>query len=418
MDRRVFLKGTGALAGLSTMGLPALAQGKPIKIGFVAPRSGPLAAFSDSDDYVISQFLKSQAAKDFNIEVIVKDGQSNANRGSEVARELIVEDEVNLVLVAGTPETTNPVSTICEAEQVPCISSVAPWQSWFSSQQRDPANPQAFNYAYHFFWGYDDLTNAFVNMWEQISSNKSVGALFPNDADGNAMGDDTTGLPGIARGLGYNVTDLGRFQNMSDDFSAQIRAFMDADAEIVTGAVIPPDFITFWTQAKQQGYNPKFVSVAKALLFPQVPMALGDLGHNLACDVYWSPSHPYVSSLTGEGSADIAAGFTEATGRIWSQPIGFSHALFEVAVDALKRVEDPTDFDGLAAAIGSAKVNSIVGPLEWGGGDVAAPANVNVTKTPVVGGQWRRAAGDVWSLEIVDNGSAPDIPTTSELQTL
>ncbi|MCB1777155.1 MAG: ABC transporter substrate-binding protein, partial [Candidatus Competibacteraceae bacterium] len=403
INRRTFLQGTTAIAGLSALGKPALAANEPIKIGFVSPRSGPLAPFSDSDDHVIGSFLKSQAAKDLNIEVIIKDGQSNANRGSEVTRELIVEDEVSLVLVAGTPETTNPVSTICEAEQVPCISSVAPWQSWFDSQQRDPANPQPFRYAYHFFWGYDDLTSAFINMWKRLDTNKSVGALFPNDADGNAMGDDSTGLPGIARGLGYKVTDLGRFQNLSDDYSAQIRAFIEADAEILTGAVIPPDFITFWTQAKQQGYNPKFASVAKALLFPQVPMALGDLGHNLACDVYWSPAHPYKSSLTGESSAEIAAGFTEATGRIWSQPIGFSHALFEVAVDALRRVDDHTNFNALAEAISTAKVDSIVGRLAWGGDDVPTPANHNVTKTPVVGGQWRRIDGDNWSLEIVDN---------------
>lgn len=418
VTRRHFLQGSAAAAGVTAFGMPALASGAPIKIGFVSPRSGPLAPFSDSDDYVIQTFLQSQAARDLNIEVIVKDAQSNANRGSEVARELIVEDEVNLILVAGTPDTTNPVSTICEAEQVPCISSVAPWQSWFQSQQRDPANPQPFSYAYHFFWGYDDLTNAFINMWGRLDTNRSVGALFPNDADGIAMGDDTTGLPGIARGLGYQVTDTGRFQVLTDDFSAQIRAFMDADAQILTGALIPPDFITFWTQAKQRGYNPGFVSMAKALLFPQVPMALGDLGHNLACDVYWSPNHPFTSSLTGESAADIAAGFTEQTGRLWSQPIGFSHALFEVAVDALRRASDPTDYDAVAEAISTARVDSIVGHLAWGGDGVPAPANQNVTRTPVVGGQWRRESGDVWSLEIVDNGIAPEIPVTSELQTL
>ena len=31
-------------------------------------------------------------------------------------------------LAAVTPETTNPVSDQCEANGVPCISTVAPWQ--------------------------------------------------------------------------------------------------------------------------------------------------------------------------------------------------------------------------------------------------------------------------------------------------
>lgn len=418
--RRKLLKtatAAGAMAGLSGLATPSLAAGKKIKIGFVSPRSGPLAPFSDSDDHVISEFMKTAAARDMNIEIIIKDGQSNANRGSEVARELIVNDGVDLILVAGTPETTNPVSTVCEAEEVPCISSVAPWQSWFDSRQGNATSPKAFDYSYHFFWGYDDLTNAFVNMWDKIDTNKSVAALFPNDADGNALGHDTTGLPGIARGLGYKVTDTGRYQNLTDDFSSQINAFLEADAQILTGAVIPPDFITFWTQAKQQGFNPKFVSVAKALLFPQIPMALGDLGHNLACDVYWSPAHPYKSTLTGESTGDIAQGFTEATGRLWTQPIGFSHALLEVAVDALGRVSDPSNGDKLAEAISKTSIDSIVGNLTWGSDEVSAPANKNVTKTPVVGGQWRRKDGDNWELVIVDNSGAPEVKLTGEIET-
>ena len=38
-----------------------------------------------------------------------------------------------------TPETTNPVTTTCEAEEVPCISTMAPWQPWFIGRQANPA---------------------------------------------------------------------------------------------------------------------------------------------------------------------------------------------------------------------------------------------------------------------------------------
>jgi hypothetical protein len=48
-----------------------------------------------------------------------------------VAADLILTDEVDLILVASTPETTNPVSDQCEIYEVPCISTVAPWQPWF-----------------------------------------------------------------------------------------------------------------------------------------------------------------------------------------------------------------------------------------------------------------------------------------------
>ena len=56
---------------------------------------------------------------------------------------------------------------------------------------------------------------------------------------------------------GYKLTDPGRYQNLTDNFSAQITAFKNASCEIVTGVVLPPDFTTFWKQALQQGFKPK-----------------------------------------------------------------------------------------------------------------------------------------------------------------
>ena len=109
--------------------------------------------------------------------------------------------------------------------------------------------------------------------------------------------------------------------------------------------MIPPDFTTFWTQAKQQGFKPKIASIGKAILFPQSVAAVGDAGHNLSSEVWWSPTHPFKSSLTGESPADVAGGFTKATGRPWTQPIGFVHALFELAVALMTRAGDPSKGD-------------------------------------------------------------------------
>eukprot|EP01036_Dinobryon_divergens_P047238 gene47238-63295_t len=131
ITRRKLLKVTaaGSLAyGFGGLATPAIAQGAKIRIGYVSPQTGPLASFGESDAYNIASFLATEAGKNF--EVIVKDSQSNPNRAADVAKELILSDEINLMLVASTPETTNPVATTCEAEGVPCISTKAPWQPW------------------------------------------------------------------------------------------------------------------------------------------------------------------------------------------------------------------------------------------------------------------------------------------------
>lgn len=417
--RRTLLK-TGAAMAASTFAMPALAQNKPIKIGYVSPQSGPLSAFSEADAYMIRQFVETARVQGLNVEVVVKDSQSNPNRAADVARELIVRDEVNLICVASTPETTNPVCTIAEGEGVPVISSVAPWQPWFIGQQGNPQDPSTwgeFDYVYHFFWGLEDNVSVFLNMWNSIESNKVVGALWPNDGDGNAWSSDV-GMPPALVKAGYNLVDPGRYQNLTDDFSAQINAFKQQDADIFVGIPIPPDFTTFWMQAKQQGFRPKIASVAKALLFPESVTALGDLGHNLTCEVYWSPTFPYRSSLTGESCADLASGFSETQKRLWTQPVGFTHALFEVAADAIKRASDPTDRDSLAEAVGSTSVATVVGNIAWGRDNVPPFARKNVAKTPLVGGQWRRQSDGAFDLVIVENGNASDIPLGGKLETL
>ena len=101
--------------------------------------------------------------------------------------------------------------------------------------------------------------------------------------------------------------------------------------------VLPPDFTTFWKQALQQGFRPKVASIGKAILFPVAVEALGKDGNNLSSEVWWSPNHPFKSSLTGMSAKDLAAAYEAATRKQWTQPIGFVHALFEVAVDVLKR---------------------------------------------------------------------------------
>jgi branched-chain amino acid transport system substrate-binding protein len=177
--------------------------------------------------------------------------------------------------------------------------------------------------------------------------------------------------------------------------------------------VIPPDFKTFWTQAAQQGFKPKIVSVGKALLFPPAIEALGDLGDGLSSEVWWSPSHPFKSSLTGASATSFAAAYEKSTGKQWTQPIGFVHALFEVAADALKRAGNGKDKAKVRDAIRSTNLNTIVGPISWGKGPVP-----NVAKTPLVGGQWVKGKKYKYDLVIVNNQTAKHIPARAKLKPL
>jgi branched-chain amino acid transport system substrate-binding protein len=430
--RRTFIK-TSTASGVALAAGPVFApavhaQARAIKLGYVSPQTGPLAAFAEADNFVLGQFRQATKAgfkvgsATRPIEVLVRDSQSNPNRAAEVAKDLIVRDKVDLMLVASTPETTNPVCTQCEIEEVACVSTTAPWQPWFIGQQANPGGgPPAwkpFNYVYHYFWGLEDIIAVFTNMWNQVSTNKSVGGLFPNDGDGNAWGDKQVGFPPVLAKQGFTLTDPGRYQNLTDNFSAQITAFKNANCEILTGVVLPPDFTTFWKQSLQQGYKPKIASVGKAILFPVAVEALGRDGHNLSSEVWWSPSHPFKSSLTGQSAKQLADAYTAATKKQWTQPIGFVHSLFEVATSVLQRTSEIGNAKATVQAIAATNLDTVVGKVQWNGAGVPPFAAKNVTKTPLVGGQWRVRDGNKYDIVITDNKTAPSIPVGGKMEAI
>jgi branched-chain amino acid transport system substrate-binding protein len=417
-SRRSLIQAGGALAGAAALGFPSLvlAQGRTIKIGFVSPQTGPLAPFGEADKFTIEQMNKLFAGgidvggRKVAVQILQKDSQSNPNRAGEVANDLILKDKVDLMLVSSTPETANPVSDACELNEIPCISTVVPWQPWFFGRKGDPA--KGFEWTYHMFWGLEDVISNFLAGWNSVQTNKRVGGLFPNDGDGNAWGDKELGFPKPLAKAGYTLADPGRFQNMNNDFSAQIAAFKKDSCEIITGVVIPPDAKTFLTQARQQGFKPKVVTLGKALLFPAAIEALGDLGDGLSTEVWWSPSHPYTSSLTKQSAKQLAASYESIAKKQWTQPIGFAHALFEVAVDSLKRTRELGNAAALRDAIKATNLKTVVGEVKWGG---QGPFK-NVSKTPLVLGQWVKGKQYKYELVIVSNQDAPNIPVGGKLK--
>lgn len=413
LSRRLFTQAAAAAAATAVS--PLVFAADTLKIGYVSPQTGPLAPFGEADKWVIDQMKTAfkdgitVAGKKYAVQIILKDSQSNPNRAGEVANDLILKDKVALVLTAGTPETANPVSDACELNEIPCISSVVPWQPWFFGRKGDPT--KGFNWTYHVFWGLEDVITSFTNGWMEVQTNKKVGGLFPNDGDGNAWGDKELGFPKPLAGMGFTLTDPGRFQNGTQDFSAQIAAFKKDGVEIVTGVVIPPDAKTFLTQAKQQGFKPKIITLGKALLFPGAIEALGDLGDGLSTEVWWSPSHPFSSSLTKQDAKALAEAYETGTKKQWTQPIGFAHALFEVAVNALSRAKSLKAAD-VRDAVAATNLATVVGPVKWGG---QGPFK-NVSKTPLVLGQWGKGKRHKYELAIVNNIAAPKIPLGGKLR--
>ena len=167
ISRRKFVQtSAGVVAAGALLGKRAFAAPRPLKIGYVSPETGALAPFGEADAFVIDEIRKivqggiQAGGATRQVEILVRDSQSSPNRAAEVAAQLIKSDKVDLMLVAGTPDTVNPVSDQCEINQVPCVSTDAPWQAYFFGRGGKP--DKGFDWTYHFFWGVELVSQVTV----------------------------------------------------------------------------------------------------------------------------------------------------------------------------------------------------------------------------------------------------------------
>jgi branched-chain amino acid transport system substrate-binding protein len=407
------LSACGGLKGSASAGASGSGGGGGVlKIGYVSPQTGPLASFAAADNFIVKTVQDALSkgftagGKKYTVEVVVKDSQSSPTRATDVTKELINSDQVDLVVASSTPDVTNPVADQCEANGMPNVSTIAPWEAWYFGRGAKPG--QAFKYTTLFFFGMDQFSECFFPMWERIDpSNKKVNCLWPNDTDANAF---RQGLGASMTKAGWTVVDGGAYQDGSSDFSAQISKFKASGAELFTCTPIPPDFQTFWKQSAQQGFKPKLATVAKVMLFPSEAEALGQLSNNIATDIWWSPFHPYTSIFDGTTAKQLADNFAAQTGKQWTQALGSIYSLFEIAVQAFKNASDPKNKDDVAHQLQTMKLTCMSGDLDFTTGPVPGVA----IQHPV-GGQWRPGKQFPWDIVIVDNSGNKAVPIGGDL---
>ena len=98
----------GAAAFATSFPAPWVRAAGPVKIGYVSPQTGPLAPFAGADDFVIANVREIFKAQGRDIEIVVKDSQTNSNRAADVTADLIQSDGVSLVLVGAASPGFEP----------------------------------------------------------------------------------------------------------------------------------------------------------------------------------------------------------------------------------------------------------------------------------------------------------------------
>ena len=408
---------TTTAAATTTSVSAGVEPGEEIKMGFVAPITGPIALFGVPDQYCADrwrEFCKDGIVcgdgKNHPVTIELADSQSDSNRAAQVAGDLINNTKVDIMMVASTPDTVTPVVEQCEADGCPVVSTDCPWQTYMGQNTE-------YKWSYHSFFGAEDFFEINWSCYEKIPSNKTIGAMYDNTADGNFF---SANAPAFMEAKGYKVVMPSNYQAFSEDFTAQISEFKNSGVELIMGNMLPPDFTNFWKQAMQQGLEPKACLVGKAILFPGSVEALGDVGNGLMTELWWHRSFPWKSSLTGETCAQLADDFEARTGQQQTAPL-LHYVCGEMAIYAIKNATDPKSKDAVLAALEKMKLDTIIGNIDFTSPIIAAtgtgPADwpagpghktKNVYDHGLGGSQWLMQGGK-WKFDQVpvDKAAAP-----------
>lgn len=386
------------------------ASGRPVRIGYVNPTTGALAGNGEGCEWVVNQiteYVKEHPitvdGEQKAIEVIVYDSASDQNTCSEMAQKLIEEDQVDLMIAIQTPNTVIPVAQVAERYGIPCIATQSPVDPLAGSLDE-------FKWTCDAFYTLDDVYESQRALWTLAghgpNSGAKVGLLFANDADGTAWHDI------FVRRLaedGYEAVDPGQYPSKTTDFSNVASKFKAAQIDVIAGTNIPPDFMNAYSMIISAGVKVDCVTMGKCCLLESDVNALGDLADGIMTQVWWDPTYPFKSGLTGITCSELNEKYKEDNdGRTMPQPAAYAYAALELAVQTLTAA-GTTEKEALRDALFGLDVTTIVGGIKYEN----QMKGLTFARTVLCGGQWQREDGKL-VLKVIDHSLYPEIGLTGE----
>jgi branched-chain amino acid transport system substrate-binding protein len=225
-NRRDVLRMGGAAGLAAATSFPliniARADSATLKVGYIGCMSGPRTDFGATTPWVLERVKAAVkdglkiGGKNYAVEFILKDNQSDANQTNVVAKELILGEKCDLVLSDDGENIAGAADELADARGVPLLSTLSPWEAWFFGRHGSP--DKGFPFTFHYCIGAGDVFNLYAAMWNTVKTNKTVGTFYLDSPAGRGFADTQ-----LLKKNEYKDVATGFFQLTSDDFSNQSR---------------------------------------------------------------------------------------------------------------------------------------------------------------------------------------------------
>jgi branched-chain amino acid transport system substrate-binding protein len=349
VDRRRLL--AGAAAATTLLAAPAIgrAQGGPLKVGVLLPRSGAQASIGQDCQRgvdVAGPILKGLDLPD--LQIMNADTETNV----EVARaraEKLIADGAQLLVGAFDSGQTTAIAQVAEQKGIPLVINIA---------AAPPITEQGYKFVFRNFpTAPMILGDAFANQKEVFAEGgtepKSVAFLHVNDTFGTAM---QRGIGAVMPrfNMSYKIAETIAYDPTARDLSVEISKAKATGADALLVVSRLNDAILLTRELVKQRWSPMGVlSMGPGWYEDQYLKTLGRLSDGPLSFVPWYDPNKKVSKLLEAALAKAYPGVNLNTNHIYT----FEAVL--VAADAFKRAKS-TDPKALAEAIRTTNITDNV----------------------------------------------------------
>jgi len=351
-SRRAVIAGAAGLAFAQPFAI-ARAQGAPLKVGVVLPRSGPQGKIGQScqQGYDLAlPILKELGYPE--IQYMPVDTETNVQRARAVT-EKVIQDGAQIVTGAFDSGATTALAQVCEQKGVPLVINIA---------AAPPITEQGYKFVFRNFPNGVRIAQDALNLQRELyeykkDAPKSAVLLHVNDTFGESL---KAGLLGLMQRIEmpYKFADVIAYDPNARDLSVEIAKAKATGAELLWTVSRLNDAMLLTRELIKQRWSPKaVVSSGPGFYEDQYLKTLGKNGDHIISLVPWyDPSKPLTRYLLERG-AKAYPGINIDTNHVYS----FEAAL--ICADAFKRAgsADPGKLrDALAAT--NIKNNVSIGP--------------------------------------------------------
>ena len=328
-----------------------------VTIGRICPMTGAYAEYAEGTLGVeraavdeLNQnggiFIDSLEKK-LMVRYLLRDSGSTEEGAAEAARQLIEEENVDLIIVTHTDSTVLPVAKICEEKKVPCFCADAEEGFWLAQGEH--------KYSFLLSAGNEERLDAFLPIWQE-NDIASLVILTDQATTKNAF---------VQKAIKYCAANRLTVKEVSLTEN-YVNALQEANADALLCLLDTADYIRAMTKISDAGL------VLRSSMLVNEHLYYDALNKDSSSSVFdqtytaevWAPSYSGTSSLTGLDGPGMKDWWDSEYITPCPEALGYKHGIVEVTVEVLKRAM-ALDADAIIQSAEELSLDTVLGTVQF-----------------------------------------------------